>query len=113
MIRPVCALLTAACVAATANAQQPTQRQLDSLSAQVRALRVRLDSLRAALAAQAGVPAAPPAAAHTGLAALRAPAPAARGAGTTHNAETARRPPVLRGRRHTAQPQPHTRPTHA
>ena len=86
MIRTVCALLTAACVAATANAQQPTQRQLDSLSAQVRALRVRLDSLRAALAARAGAPAA--AAADTDLASLRAAAAAAVGRDTTQTADT-------------------------
>src|SRR6266446_3023998 len=86
MIRTVCALLTAVCVAATANAQQPTQRQLDSLSAQVRALRVRLDSLRAALAARAGAPAA--AAADTDLASLRAAAAAAVGRDTTQTADT-------------------------
>src|SRR6266853_2096620 len=86
MIRTVCALLTAACVAATANAQQPTQRQLDSLSAQVRALRVRLDSLRAALAARAGAPAA--AGADTDLASLRAAAAAAVGRDTTQTADT-------------------------
>src|SRR6267154_1452264 len=86
MIRTVCALLTAVCVAATANAQQQTQRQLDSLSAQVRALRVRLDSLRAALAARAGAPAA--AAADTDLASLRAAAAAAVGRDTTQTADT-------------------------
>src|SRR5258708_7653183 len=88
MIRTVCALLPVACVAVTANAQQPTQRQLDSLSAQVRALRVRLDSLRAALQARAGVPAAPAAAADTDLASLRAAAAAAVGRDTTQTADT-------------------------
>jgi hypothetical protein len=44
------ALLAAACFTFRLDAQQPAQRQLDSLAAQVRALRVRLDSLRAALA---------------------------------------------------------------
>ena len=43
------ALLAAACFTFRLDAQQPAQRQLDSLAAQVRALRVRLDSLRAAL----------------------------------------------------------------
>jgi hypothetical protein len=44
------ALLVAACFTFRLDAQQPAQRQLDSLAAEVRALRARLDSLRAALA---------------------------------------------------------------
>ena len=44
------ALLAAACFTFRLAAQQPAQRQLDSLAAEVRALRARLDSLRAALA---------------------------------------------------------------
>lgn len=49
MIRTVCALLVAtACLTATGMGQQPTQRQMDSLAAQVRRLRAQLDSLLAA-----------------------------------------------------------------
>ena len=87
MRRTFCALLTAACFAATANAQQPSQRQLDSLAREVRALRARLDSLRAALAVKAGAPLAP-AAADTDLASLRAAAAAAVGRDTTQTADT-------------------------
>jgi hypothetical protein len=51
MTRILCAVfLIAASVPALAPAQQPAQRQLDSLAAEVRALRLRLDSLRAAVA---------------------------------------------------------------
>ena len=65
-----------------AHAQQPSQRQVDSLASEVRALKARLDSLRAAFArAQRATPA--PAAKDTGgaddLAALRAAAAAAAG----------------------------------
>ena len=87
MRRTFCALLTAACFAATANAQQPSQRQLDSLAREVRALRARLDSLRAALAVKAGAPLAP-AAADTDLASLRAAAATAVGRDTTQTADT-------------------------
>ena len=74
------ALLAAACLAAPAAAQQPTQRQVDSLAAQLRALRARLDSIVAALGQRPAV-AAPAHAAPPGddLAALRAAASAARG----------------------------------
>lgn len=49
MIRTVCALLVAtACLTAAGVGQQPTQRQMDSLAAQVRRLRAQLDSLLAA-----------------------------------------------------------------
>src|SRR5438034_2034602 len=68
-----------------AEAQQPVQRQVDSLAAELRALRARLDSLRAALGRQPG--AAPARAVKdTGavdeLAALRAAAAAAAGTDT-------------------------------
>jgi hypothetical protein len=73
-------LLATACVATRLPAQQPTRRQVDSLAAEMRALRVRLDSLRAAIAARAGAPVSPaPAAGDTSLAALRAAAAAATG----------------------------------
>ncbi|HLZ45141.1 MAG TPA: hypothetical protein VKQ05_05620 [Gemmatimonadales bacterium] len=75
-------LLATACCAIQLPAQQPTRRQVDSLAAELRALRVRLDSLRAAVAARAGVPVAPaptPGGADTSLASLRAAAAAAAG----------------------------------
>ena len=73
------ALVAAACFAAPAAAQQqPTQRQVDSLTAQLRALRARLDSVVAALRrGQAPAPVAGPPV--DDLAALRAAASAARG----------------------------------
>lgn len=80
MRRTLCAALFAiAAVAAPAQSQQPTQRQVDSLAAQVRQLRARLDSLLAAMGRQA-----PPAAAPADeLAALRAAANQAAGAKDT------------------------------
>lgn len=49
MMRTLCAaLLAISCLASVAIGQQPTQRQLDSLAAQVRVLKARLDSLLAA-----------------------------------------------------------------
>ena len=63
------------CLTTPAAAQQPTQRQVDSLAAQLRALRARLDSIVASLAQ--GQPALPPPG--DDLAALRAAASAARG----------------------------------
>src|SRR5947209_11963573 len=71
------ALVAAACLATPAAAQQPTQRQVDSLAAQLRLLRARLDSIVATLGRRPA-PAAP-AAAGDDLAALRAAAAAARG----------------------------------
>ena len=65
------ALIAAGCLAAPAAAQQPTQRQVDSLAAQLRVLRARLDSILASLGQRQ-----PPA---DDLAALRAAASAARG----------------------------------
>jgi hypothetical protein len=51
MTRTFCAaLLAAACFVAPAAAQQAPQRQVDSLAAELRALRLRLDSLRVELA---------------------------------------------------------------
>jgi hypothetical protein len=76
-----------------ARAQQPAQRQLDSLTAEVRALKGRLDSLRSALARAQGAPAARRAAdtsAGDELAALRAAAAIAAGTDTTRmRADTA------------------------
>jgi len=80
------ALVAAACLAAPAAAQQPTQRQVDSLAAQIRALRARLDSLLASLGQRQ--PAVAPAGGDD-LAALRAAAVAAVGRDTTQSADTA------------------------
>jgi hypothetical protein len=79
------ALIAAACLAAPATAQQPTQRQVDSLAAQIRALRARLDSILATLGQRP--PSAPPGG--DDLAALRAAAVAAVGRDTTQAADTA------------------------
>src|SRR5438067_4268013 len=74
------AALVAVLAASRAVAQQPTeQRRVDSLAAEVRALKARLDSMRAQLIHQ---PAAEPAA-DTSLAALRAAAAVAAGTDTT------------------------------
>jgi hypothetical protein len=71
------ALIAVACLAAPAAAQQPTQRQVDSLAAQLRVLRARLDSILVSLGQrQPPAQAAPPG---DDLAALRAAAAAARG----------------------------------
>jgi hypothetical protein len=93
MTRIICAVfLATACVAAQMPAQQPTRRQVDSLGAELRALRLRLDSLRAAIAARAGAPIVaaptPAAAADTSLASLRAAAAAAVGRDTIQTADT-------------------------
>src|SRR2546423_6224528 len=86
--RHACSLALACLVAVSAGnagAQQPLQRQVDSLAAELRALRSRLDSLRAAWARQPGAAAAR-APKDTGagdeLAALRAAAAAAAGTDT-------------------------------
>src|SRR5881394_1943438 len=74
------AALVAVLAASRAVAQQPTeQRRVDSLAAEVRALKARLDSVRAQLIHQ---PAAEPAA-DTSLAALRAAAAVAAGTDTS------------------------------
>src|SRR5438876_8144104 len=96
MIRPRdVAALAAMVLGATrpAHAQQPTQRQMDSLTAQVQALKLRLDSLRAALKGVASRgPAAAPADTSQDLAALRAAAAAAVGrSDTTTRTDTASR----------------------
>src|SRR5947209_3844072 len=89
MIRHRFAVLAAlACLGATpVEAQQPTARQVDSLAAEVRALKARLDSVRTALAGagrQARVaPAAKDTAATDELAALRSAARAAAGRSDT------------------------------
>ncbi len=86
MTRVLCAVaLATASYTAQAAAQQPTQRQLDSLAREVRALRVRLDSLRAALATRGAAPGAP---ADTDLASLRAAAASMVGRDTTQTADT-------------------------
>src|SRR2546430_4740085 len=75
------AALVAVLAASRAVAQQPTeQRRVDSLAAEVRALKARLDSIRAQLAHR---PAAAEAVADTSLAALRAAAAVAAGPDTT------------------------------
>ena len=90
-MRTMCAVLLAAtCFAAPGVSQQPTRRQMDSLAAQVRQLRARLDSVLAALARR---PAPSPPAAPVGddLAALRAAASQAAGGGlsdSTRGADT-------------------------
>ncbi len=77
-------LLAAACWSTGLAAQQPTQRQLDSLAAQVRQLRARVDSLLAASRAGAAQqPASAAAAPGDELARLRAAASQAAGAGDT------------------------------
>jgi outer membrane murein-binding lipoprotein Lpp len=85
MRRTLCAVLfAAAALAPVLSAQQPTQRQVDSLAAQVRQLRARLDSL---LATMGGRPrqAVPPG---DELAALRAAAGRAAGRDTAPAPDT-------------------------
>src|SRR2546427_12071843 len=77
----VAALALVLASAAPASAQQPAdQRRVASLAAEVRALKARLDSVRAQLAHR---PAAAEAAADTSLAALGAAAAAAAGTDTS------------------------------
>jgi hypothetical protein len=80
-----------------ATAQQPTQRQVDSLAAQLRVLQARLDSLRAVVQSGALSPGPAPAA-DTGLAALRAAAAAAAGTDTTKAGADTASPPRFEGR---------------
>jgi hypothetical protein len=80
-------LVAAACWTTPAATQQPTQRQVDSLAAQVRQLRARLDSLLAVLGRQPAAVAAAPAA--DDLAALRAAASQAAGGGAPDTAQAA------------------------
>ncbi len=92
MIRTVWAALVATtCLTSAAMGQQPTQRQLDSLAAQVRLLRARVDSLVAASRAGGGAQPAAAAAPGDELAQLRAAASQAAGGGardTTAAADT-------------------------
>lgn len=90
MTRILCAaLLIAASIPARSAAQQPTQRQLDSLAAEVRALRVRLDSLRAAVLRAPRRPVdTARAPVDEDLASLRAAAASAVGRDTTQTADT-------------------------
>src|SRR3989442_1993009 len=75
----VAALAAGLALAEPASAQQPAeQRRVDSLAAEVRALKARLDSVRAQLAHR---PVAAEPAADTSLAALRPAAAAAPGTG--------------------------------
>ncbi len=111
MIRPRdVAALVAMVLGATrpAHAQQPTQRQMDSLTAQVQALKLRLDSLRAALKGVASRgPAAAPADTSQDLAALRAAAAAAVGrSDTTTRTDTASRVQFVGRERNQAQLNP-------
>lgn len=97
MRRTLCTVLFAGAIFTTpAVSQQPTKRQLDSLAAQVRQLRAKLDSVLAATgrpqpAAPPPTAAAPPAPVGDDLARLRAAASAAAGGGgpdTTRAADT-------------------------
>jgi len=90
MTRILCAvLLIAASIPARSAAQQPTQRQLDSLGAEVRALRIRLDSLRSAVARTARRPAdTTRAPVDEDIASLRAAAASMVGRDTTQTADT-------------------------
>ena len=88
MTRTLCAaLLAAACFQTRLGAQQPVQRQLDSLAAEVRALRARLDSLRTALARSRARPDTTQAQ-DEDIAALRAAAAGVIGRDTTRAADT-------------------------
>lgn len=92
MTRTFCAaLLAAACIVAPAAAQQPAQRQVDSLATELRALRARLDSLRVELArlARRQATETPRTPADDDLAALRAAAAAAVGRDTIQTTDTA------------------------
>ncbi|MGE5801252.1 MAG: hypothetical protein ACM358_03260 [Gemmatimonadota bacterium] len=96
MRRTTCAVLFAiAALAPPASSQQPTQRQVDSLAAQVRQLRAKLDSLLTTMRR----PAPAPAPAADELAALRAAASqAAGGKDTVSVADTSNAPFVGRER---------------
>lgn len=92
MTRTFCAALLAVCLATEAAAQQPVQRQVDSLARELRALRLRLDSLRAEIAGTSRRPAGDTArAGDDEIAALRAAAAAAAGTDTVRRADTTQR----------------------
>jgi hypothetical protein len=89
MIRTLCvALFAATCLTAPMVGQQATQRQVDSLAAQVRQLRARLDSVLRVLAQRPAAPSAvaPPPPVGDDLAALRAAASQAAGGGARDSA---------------------------
>lgn len=93
MRRTLCVVLVAAAFFTTsALGQQPTQRQIDSLAAQIRQLRAKLDSVLGTMGRQPAAAAPAPAPAPTDdLARLRAAASAAAGGGladTTRAADT-------------------------
>src|SRR5437763_8135863 len=81
-------LFLTACLVMPGAAQQPTQRQVDSLAAQVRALRTKLDSVLALLAGQRPIAPAPPSPPGDDLAALRAAAAQASGRDTMPPTDT-------------------------
>ena len=97
----VAALVGLLALPGLAPAQQPMQRQVDSLAAEIRVLKGRLDSLRAQLGRAPGVVPAP-AGKDTGaaneLAALRAAAAAAAGRSDTTKPDTTRQPTRFIGR---------------
>ena len=94
------AFVVAACLAAPAAAQQPSQRQVDSLAAQVRTLRARLDSVLAELRRRPDTRLVPARDTADDLAALRAAMAeaAGRAGGDTTRADTAPGPFVGRER---------------
>jgi hypothetical protein len=91
------ALLSAACFATAGAAQQPAQRQVDSLTAELRALRARLDSVIASLRPGAPRAGAPAPAGDDELARLRAAAANVSGRDTMPPADTAAAQPRLTG----------------
>ncbi|HXL53455.1 MAG TPA: hypothetical protein VN945_10025, partial [Gemmatimonadales bacterium] len=106
----VAALAAGLALAAPAFAQQPAeQRRVDSLAAEVRALKARLDSLRAQVGGARGgaAPAKRDTTATDELAALRAAAAAAAGTDTTKmKADTAQRTQFIGRERNQAQLNP-------
>jgi hypothetical protein len=91
-------LLSVACFATSGASQQPAQRQVDSLTAEIRALRARLDSVIAALrpGAQRAAPPAP--AGDDELARLRAAAANVTGRDTLPGADITAAPARMTGR---------------
>src|SRR5437667_12523532 len=97
----VAALVGLLALPGLAPAQQPLQRQVDSLAAEIRVLKGRLDSLRARLGRAPGV-VPPPAGKDTGvtdeLATLRAAAAAAAGRSDTTRPDPTQQPTRFIGR---------------